>query len=651
MSLPQAQLDVYLNLLRQKGAESRAAYNVEFQAAKDWVNAALEEAISNENAQPPKVHAPKTPVGKSKVALAARQLYTSWSDSEESEVTSTTNTYDRELKIEPPSSEESSSFESSVNNNTVRQSSSVYHNKKKRLNPKESIGANSTYVKAKPDHKESIGANSTYVKGPEHKESIGVNSTYVKESQFHKESIGANSTYVKGPDHKDSIGANSTYVKEGQFHKESIGANSTYVKIPAHKESVGANSTYVKDELIHKESIGANSTYVVQQAKNSKQTDMISSDGASYSGTSIDQSILEASRIAVEEAMKGPDRLTRNKAKAVAQRAAQQAQVDVPVKSNKSRSGEAKAALRQARKSLNRAKIVAIGKSIDCHPGKVWCSHTKMDCNCNKPIREGRLRCVSQTESSSPCIINKHLAVAKIQRTLSHNDLKETTSVGKKILSSAKAAPNTSSNQGNRLQVLAAKTLSLCQKKEPLKIKSAEMAKTKQLEKAVQPSSVRECERVAVKIKHVAKVPVKNNLNVLSEKKVVQDIDSDKASFIKNVANQGLSYLAKPLHLRVQDTNSVPTKTYPTITKSADLPINQTFEVGSYDISLDPNERAPLPSKNENDYGLDDVHSDDSSDDEENPKKVLPYWARAHVRASHLNLQHEISHSQMFTFF
>lgn len=45
-------------------------------------------------------------------------------------------------------------------------------------------------------------------------------------------------------------------------------------------------------------------------------------------------------------------------------------------------------------------------------------------------------------------------------------------------------------------------------------------------------------------------------------------------------------------------------------------------------MTLDPEERCPLPSKNKDDYGLDDVRSDDSSDDESNPKKVVPEWAR-----------------------
>ncbi|XP_034255138.1 uncharacterized protein LOC117653519 isoform X2 [Thrips palmi] len=79
--------------------------------------------------------------------------------------------------------------------------------------------------------------------------------------------------------------------------------------------------------------------------------------------------------------------------------------------------------------------------------------------------------------------------------------------------------------------------------------------------------------------------------------------------------------------------------------------LNATYDVASYDLTLDPAERPPLPSKNEDDYGLDDVCSDDSSDDESNPKKVVPTWAQVSSRQSCLSMQRFVSQSQTFAFF
>lgn len=50
--------------------------------------------------------------------------------------------------------------------------------------------------------------------------------------------------------------------------------------------------------------------------------------------------------------------------------------------------------------------------------------------------------------------------------------------------------------------------------------------------------------------------------------------------------------------------------------------------MSSYDLTLNPEDRQPLPSKDADNYGLDDVNSGDSSDDESNPKKVVPEWAQ-----------------------
>lgn len=52
----------------------------------------------------------------------------------------------------------------------------------------------------------------------------------------------------------------------------------------------------------------------------------------------------------------------------------------------------------------------------------------------------------------------------------------------------------------------------------------------------------------------------------------------------------------------------------------------------TYHITPARNDRPLMKPKNENDYGLDHAMSDDeSSEDEENPKKQIPKWARGIV--------------------
>lgn len=41
-----------------------------------------------------------------------------------------------------------------------------------------------------------------------------------------------------------------------------------------------------------------------------------------------------------------------------------------------------------------------------------------------------------------------------------------------------------------------------------------------------------------------------------------------------------------------------------------------------------PEERRPSPNANPDNYGIDDVHTDDSSEDESKPKKMVPLWAQ-----------------------
>ncbi|KAK3921205.1 Inner centromere protein [Frankliniella fusca] len=655
-----SQLNVCLEALRKAGAQSLAAYNAQFEETKKWMLDALEILKTCDTREPPSILFPKTPAASARRikhgnCVQGRQLLFR-SESGESEVTSSTDVWNcsKKLKIETKSIEESNSREVSseecmdASNNDITV---------QRCMGQESGKTNKTFVNEA--HHPNGSFYSTFAKGvPTPKKSLGANSTYVIEESNPKKSIGANTTYVKEvQNHKESIGANSTYVIQGLNPKESIGANSTYVIQGLDpKESIGANSTYVKKGPNPEESFGENSTIVLQKSGNENITGNVSNVSDQDSCASLEQSILEASRIAVEEAMKGPVRLTRNKAKAVAQRAAEQAQLNASIISNNSTSTESKAALRQARKSLSRAKAVAISKLTDCNPGKVVCNHNKKGVRCEKPVVAGGLRLrvpLTQTESTSlHAPVNKHLGVSKMPRTLSHTDLKGTTvsTASKKKGPQSKRAPVSSSN---RLQELAARTLGVCQRREEIaKKKSDERAKKLQ-DKADQVALNRaEREKVSLKVKDTkAKQPIKMlKTTTLPPIQVPQD-DQCKELFLNNIASQGHSFLSKPLHLRVPDQLTAPQKAFIPVIKSDGVPVHRILEASSYDISLDPGERSPLPSKNENDYGLDDVHTDDSSDEEENPKKTLPKWAVASARAVELHLQHEISHSQMFTFF
>lgn len=48
----------------------------------------------------------------------------------------------------------------------------------------------------------------------------------------------------------------------------------------------------------------------------------------------------------------------------------------------------------------------------------------------------------------------------------------------------------------------------------------------------------------------------------------------------------------------------------------------------SYGMTPGPEERKPSPNANPDNYGIDDVHTDDSSEDESKPKKMVPLWAQ-----------------------
>ncbi|RZF38030.1 hypothetical protein LSTR_LSTR006429 [Laodelphax striatellus] len=56
---------------------------------------------------------------------------------------------------------------------------------------------------------------------------------------------------------------------------------------------------------------------------------------------------------------------------------------------------------------------------------------------------------------------------------------------------------------------------------------------------------------------------------------------------------------------------------------------NATFTSSNYNMTPSREEREPQKPKTANDYGIDDAASSDSSDDESNPKKIVPNWAKS----------------------
>uniref|UniRef100_A0A0K2T146 Inner centromere protein Alike [Aplysia californica] n=1 Tax=Lepeophtheirus salmonis TaxID=72036 RepID=A0A0K2T146_LEPSM len=59
-----------------------------------------------------------------------------------------------------------------------------------------------------------------------------------------------------------------------------------------------------------------------------------------------------------------------------------------------------------------------------------------------------------------------------------------------------------------------------------------------------------------------------------------------------------------------------------TITKNA-----EETTVNSYDMTPAPEDRSPEPLEDENNYDVGDLKSDDDTDDEDRPKKIVPKWA------------------------
>ncbi|XP_065214833.1 uncharacterized protein LOC135841665 isoform X2 [Planococcus citri] len=131
---------------------------------------------------------------------------------------------------------------------------------------------------------------------------------------------------------------------------------------------------------------------------------------------------------------------------------------------------------------------------------------------------------------------------------------------------------------------------------------------------------------------------------------------SSKTQGSDSVANtsKGTTVTKQSLKTRNDDSVANPNKATPCVTFSSETPetiprpVNKdgndahsnftpcilldrldATDISTYAITPLREDRGPLPSKSNEDYGIDDVDTDDSTDEEDNPKKVVPQWARS----------------------